>query len=61
MADWLDNHLFAGAWPTAVVLAGLAVGVAALDPAARRQRETLPVVPARASDRLKPVLRGHGR
>jgi hypothetical protein len=30
MADWLDNHLFAGAWPTAVVLAGLAVGVAAL-------------------------------
>lgn len=30
MTDWLDNHLFAGAWPTAVVLAGLAVGVAAL-------------------------------
>lgn len=30
MGDWLDNHLFAGAWPTAIVLAGLAIGVAAL-------------------------------
>ncbi len=30
MGDWFDNHLFAGAWPTAIVLAGLAAGVAAL-------------------------------
>ena len=30
MADWLDNHLFSGAWPTAIVLAGLALGVALL-------------------------------
>jgi hypothetical protein len=30
MGDWLDNYLFAGAWPTAIVLACLAVGVAAL-------------------------------
>lgn len=30
MGDWIDNHLFAGAWPTAIVLAGLAVGVGAL-------------------------------
>ena len=30
MGDWLDNQLFADAWPTAIVLAGLASGVAAL-------------------------------
>lgn len=30
MGDWFDNHLFAGAWPTAIVLACLAIGVAAL-------------------------------
>ena len=30
MGDWFDNHLFAGAWPTAIVLAGLAAGVTAL-------------------------------
>jgi hypothetical protein len=30
MADWFDNHLFAGSWTLAIVLGGLAVAVAAL-------------------------------
>lgn len=30
MSDWFDNHLFAAAWPTAIVLAGLAVAAAAV-------------------------------
>jgi len=30
MGDWLDNHLFADAWPVSILLAGLAIGAAAL-------------------------------